>query len=289
MKRFILKFLIVVVSISLVIAITVFYAIYISPSNLNISHRTISSPKIEKDMDDVTIAFVSDVHYGEFMDHDRLSVMIEDINALSPDVVLFGGDVFSDPMNIAASPDEVSLVSKLFASIKAPLGKFYVLGESDLQNEDAKTFVSTFLYNAGFENLTNKNVNLHNGTASFVSLVGIDSLVGGTPNVEQAFTNVNQESFTIVFTHVPDQLASINDNSCDLAFAGHSHGGQLSLPLIGALTSQEGTSIYERGQYDSNRLHIEISNGLGTSDVDMRLFSPPEVLVYRLNATTNTK
>ncbi|MDF9823736.1 putative MPP superfamily phosphohydrolase [Breznakia sp. PF5-3] len=282
MKHKILKALVIFLSIALVIAGTLFYAMYIAPENIKINHKSISSEKIPKSIHDVNIAYISDIQYGEFVDEKRFRAVVEKINEASPDIILFGGDLFSNAEAFLDDPDTVSKVTEILTDIEAPLGKFYVLGEKDLKNENTKVLISKILYNAGYEDLTNKNIKIHNGTSEGFNLVGIDSIVGGTPDIEKAYTNLNNTTFTIAFTHAPDVYADIPNDSTDLAFAGHSHGGQISLPILGPLSTIDGAKKYERGTYEINELIIEVSNGIGTTNVDMRLFSPPEILIYRL-------
>lgn len=282
MKRRLLKTLVWTLIITLIGAGFIFYAMYVAPENIKTTHKSITSEKISESLHDVNIAYISDINYGEFVDESRFKAMIETINNASPDIVLFGGDLFTDPDKIAANPEVVQMITDQLKSIEAPLGKFYVLGDCDVKSESGKTIVSNILYNAGFENLTNRNLKIHNGTSDSFNLVGIDSLIGGTPDIQSAYANISNTSFTIAFTHAPDIYADIPEDSTDLAFAGHSHGGQISLPIIGSLTSIEGAQKYESGTYQVKNLTIDISNGLGTTNVDMRLFSPPEVLIYRL-------
>lgn len=285
MKHRILKTLLFSLIIALICASTLFYAMYIAPENIKITHKTIESNKISESIHDTNIAYISDIHYGEFVDEDRFKDMIKTINSASADVVLFGGDLFTDPNTFISNPETKQMIIDELKSIEAPLGKFYVLGECDIKSEESKAFVKDILYQAGFEDLTNKNIKIHNGTSESFVLVGLDVVksLGGTPDIQSAYTNISENSFVVAFTHAPDVYADIPDNSTDLAFAGHSHGGQISLPIIGSLDSIVGATKFEKGTYEIKNLTIAISNGLGTTDVDMRLFSPPEVLMYRLS------
>lgn len=282
MKHHILKLLLVFLVIALISAGCIFYALYIAPGNIKTTHKNIASPKISEELHDVNIAFISDIHYGEFVDEKRFSAMIDTLNESAPDIVLFGGDLFTNPDAYTSDEKNVAMITKQLTSIKAPLGKFYVLGECDLKSQGGKELVSSILYNAGFENLTNRNIKVHNGGNDSFNLVGIDSIVGGTPDIQSAYTNINSQAFTVVFSYAPDVFATIPADTSDLALAGHSHGGQISLPLLGSLKAIDGATKFESGTYSIDNLTIAISNGLGTTDVDMRLFSPAEILIYRL-------
>lgn len=282
MRHKLLKLLSFLLVITIAIAITIFYSIYIAPENIGITHKNIKSNKITKSLQDINIAFISDFHYGEFVDKSRFEATIHKINTVSADIVLFGGDLFSDATQYIDKPDIIKEITDALSSIEAPLGKFYVLGECDLKNEESKQLVNKILYDAGFENVSNRNLRLHNGNQESFNLVGIDSLIGGSPDMNTAYAGISNTNFTIAFSHAPDVFATIPKNSTDLALAGHSHGGQLALPIIGSLKAIDGARIYERGTYQVDTATLAISNGLGTTKVDMRLFSRPEIVVYRL-------
>lgn len=284
MKERIIKIIIVLLIIACIFAGFVFYGIYVAPSSLRITHESIASNKIPAAMNDVNIAFISDVHYGEFMDKNRFKKMIDELNLADPDIVVFGGDLFTDPVKEGTKQTDINDVTEILNSINAPLGKFYVLGEDDLKTSDTRTFVSNILYNSGFEDLTNRSIKVHNGTVDSITLIGLDSSINGNPDITSAFANTSSDGFNIVFTHVPDELANVPNDSADLAFAGHSHGGQISLPLIGPVSSSAGCTKFESGIYNTGNLQICISNGIGTTGVDMRLFSPAEIVIYRLIA-----
>lgn len=284
MKERLLKVLIVLLVIVIAFAGVLFYSMYFAPENYQVQHESITSTKIPEDMDEINIAYISDIHYGEFVDEERLQDMIDKINKAAPDVILFGGDLFSDPASFIDQPEQTAKVKELLSSLDAPLGKFYVLGEADmpLDRTDAKTMVQNLLFDAGFEDMTNRNTRIHNGSTSSITLVGIDSLLGGSPNIQVAFTNVSADSFVVSFTHAPDIYTQLPDNVVSIAFAGHSHGGQISIPILGAFKSIEGAETYERGKHTRGTTTIHVSNGLGTSNVDMRVFANPQIVMYRL-------
>ncbi len=115
-------------------------------------------------------------------------------------------------------------------------------------------------------------------------LLGLNNLINGDPKPEEAMKNVNENEFNILVTHCPDAVSKsgINLEYINLAMAGHSLGGQIYLPIIGSIYTEEGATAYNRGQYDINGSKLYVSNGLGTTKIDMRLMTPPQILVFRL-------
>ena len=123
----------------------------------------------------------------------------------------------------------------IIKSIRAPLGKFAVLGDRDLINE-IKNMVSDILYQSDFEIITNTSVRLRKQSNASITLIGLDSQINGTIDNTTAFSKINDEDFNLLVT-LSGYLKStqVNTNYIDLALAGHSLGGQIYLPLFGLL------------------------------------------------------
>lgn len=291
MVRKLLKIVSVLICIALVIAGIFFYSIYISVDRVSLSYETISSNKIPESMNDITIAFISDIKYNEFMDKTRLSNMISKLTTTSPDIVIFGGDMFSEPDKNVPDSQMSKDITTILKSIEAPLGKFAILGDQDNVNEDVKKIVSQILYDSDFEVLSDSAIRLRNENSDSISLIGLNNLINGDSKPENAMKNVNENEFNILVTHCPDAVSKsgINLEYIDIALAGHSLGGQIYLPVLGPIYTEEGATTYNRGQYDINGSKLYVSNGLGTSKIDMRLMTPPQVLIFRLQHTSKSE
>ena len=279
-----LKIVTVLIIFAMMIASVFFYSIYISVDRVKLTYPTLASSKIPEEMKDVRIAFISDIKYGSFMTQERLTKMINELNAVGCDIVIFGGDMFLDPATNAPDSDAVSILTKLLNSIDAPLGKFAVLGDQDLVNENTKELVSSILYDSNFEIITNTSVRIRNHSNSSINLIGLDSYINGEPNAESAFSSISENEFNIVVSHCPDIITTttFNTNYIDVMMSGHSLGGQIYLPFLGPLRSVEGAQKYHHGVYTINNTTLYVSNGLGTQGIDMRLLAPPEIIMFRL-------
>lgn len=283
MKSKIVKFLGTLIIIFVIIAGSLFYAIYVSPEKLTVKYETLSSQKIPESLDNVTIGYFSDIYYLEFMNEKRLSKMIEKINNANVDVLLFGGDLFANAQDPKIDADVINKLTEQFSKMEAPLGKFFVLGEQDCATSDTRTLVSSIFYNAGFEDLTNKNTKIHNEESASITLIGLDNTINGSVDIQSAFNATSEESFNVLFTHTPDVISTLTTDIINLAVAGHSLGGQVRLPLIGSLNTTQGAEKYNYGSYNFNKTTLAISNGLGTHKSDMRLFCPPQFNVFVLH------
>ncbi|NBK99168.1 MAG: metallophosphoesterase [Erysipelotrichia bacterium] len=282
MKHKLLKILSILFILVCIIAGCLFYAIYISPDKLTTKYDTLISSKIPKTMDDVNIGYFSDVYYMSFMKDERLDKMIEVINSTDIDILLFGGDLFANAQSPNINAETIQNITTKLASLKAPLGKFYVLGEQDNMTPDTRTLVSNILYNAGFEDMNNRNIRVHNGTNESITLIGLENSINGNVDIQSAFNGVASESYRLLFTHTPDNAGLIESNSIDFGIAGHSLGGQIYIPIFGTLKKIDGAVSYMHGNYKINDFNFVVSNGLGTIDVDMRLFCPPQFNVLQL-------
>lgn len=259
----------------------VIYGKYVSVNSLMIMNQKIESEKITKDLNNLKIAFISDIHFNHFMNSDRLMNMIEKINANKPDIILLGGDLFDDPSLFNVDDEARKQLIHCLKALHANEGKFAVLGEED-HDENVSSFIEDLLFQADFELLNNEHIQLTKNGDSFINLIGIDSIVKGNPDIEKSFEDVNTKSFTIVLSHAPDIIKDLPKSGIDLVLTGHSHGGQISLPFIGSLTKIKGASTYTKGDYLINQTRIIVSNGLGTTGQDIRIFSDPQCHMIRL-------
>ncbi len=280
MKKFLKVLLILILIISLISSV-IAYGTFVSVSSISIVNQKISSTKINDDMNDLKIAFISDIHYNHFMNKERLTKMIERINAFKPDILLFGGDLFDDPTLYPIDENVTKELAECLSQLQADYGKFAVLGETD-HHESVLPIVEDLLFQADFELLKNQNIQLTKERSSTIYLIGIDSLVGGNPDVEMSLQEVDTNAFTIVLTHAPDLISQLPSNGIDLVLAGHSHGGQIALPFIGALNKKEGALSYSKGEYWINQTQLIVSNGMGTTDTDIRIFADPQCHILRL-------
>lgn len=261
------------------VAILVFYGTSISVKNVTVVNKTIENSKINKDTN-IKIAFISDIHYNNFMNYDRFKSMIEVINGNKPDIILFGGDIFDNPSTYKIDDKTRNECIELLKSLEADYGKFAVLGEDDL-NPDAGD-IEELLFQADFELLSNEHILITKDGTSSINLIGIDSLVGGSPDVTNVFEGVDTSLYTIVVSHAPDIASQLPTNEIDLVLAGHSHGGQIALPFLGPISKVKGASNYSHGEYYINQTQLIVSNGLGTTDQDIRIFADPQCHMIRL-------
>jgi predicted MPP superfamily phosphohydrolase len=217
------------------------------------------------------LAFASDFHAGATTDPRQLAEACDALAALSPDVLLLGGDF------VSVRAAYIDHLAEHLARVPAPLGKFAVLGNHDMRADVAR--VEAGLRAAGVRMVTNAHVRLPAPFAD-IHICGIDDPTRGDPRADLAMDDVT--GTRIVLMHSPDGLAAIGDRSFALALCGHTHGGQVVLPW--------GTPLFVPGgalnrRYCSGRFAVGasaegtllVSHGVGCSTIPVRLFAAPEV------------
>lgn len=259
------KILIGICSVALIIMLCVCNAMLLNPQQLIIREETISSIKIDSSFDDYIIAYFSDLNYGGGTDQEGLDNLVDKINDINPDVVIFGGDLI---YSLGQGSEDLTNSLK---RITAKNTKYAVLGDQD--NESAKEILT----NSDFVILDNKNVQLYSNSGSYINLVGLST----DANVSEANAGITS-GYSLVVTHYPDNSTSIN--SADYILAGHSLGGRIYIPLISMFNTIDGAHKYYRGKHTVNGATLDISSGVGTKEKSARFLADAELVFYKIKA-----
>lgn len=276
------KISILILSIGLILLGMFYDAYYVAPSRYRIRYETLSSQTIPEQLNDVTILYFSDLDYNKFMNEKRLEKLCDRITSLSPDIIIFGGDMFDEDSPMPSTLVVKSIVD-VFKNLKAPLGKFAVLGDVDHESTMMERKVKDILYKSDFEILENKSVLIRNQGSQAITLVGLDSEYKGHFNPNKAYNNVAGSAYTIAVCHTPDSSDRVPSDLTDYFLAGHSHGGQVNLGYKTLFTKPYGEK-YQQGKHTiHNTFILDVTNGVGTTIEDVRFLANAEVVVYRLH------
>lgn len=280
MKR--LRTLLILIIVALITLGAYFYydAFYVAPTRLKIRHETIIDPKIPESFNNTQILLFSDIYYNSFMNADRLDKIINAINKLEPDIVIFLGDLFDKPLTNSPTATTQTELANLLQKIEAPLGKFAIYGDQDLQSVITKQIFDSIMNDADFEVLSDQSIKLTRQNQASISLIALNNIVNIDVNYEQAFQDTSQSNYNLVVSHTPDIVDEIVSYNADLLISGHSLGQQFNLPLLNTLTKMEGAQKYYHGKTKVAQTLLDITNGLGTTGYDARLFSDPEIVIY---------
>ena len=242
--------------------------------NLKVTTHIISLPPEMPISAPLTVAFASDFHAGPTTDPEIYARLAQELMERQPDVVLLGGDFVSLRAEYMAR-----LVTSL-SKYTPPLGSFAVLGNHDLWSDDKE--ISRQLIACGVEVLVNRNVSLE-FPFDCVSICGIDDPWTGKADCAKAFDGA--KPIRIWLTHSPEGLLLLGDQKYAVAFAGHTHGGQICLPggtpIVGAGPLSRSHS---RGRFDipGNGPFI-VSRGVGCSNLPVRINADPELIICELH------
>ena len=218
----------------------------------------------------MTVAQITDVHRSQFVPERFVERVIDTVNSLRPDLVLLTGDFVTRTTGYVESC--VGQISRL----RAPLGKFAVLGNHDYWCEGGNggPYITDALEEAGVGVLTNRSAVLNNG----LRLVGVDDVRAGLPNLRLAFAGVRDNEPLLCMTHNPAAFTALKHIDAN-TIAGHTHGGQIYLPVASGVLIR---SPYVRGWYrePNHPGTIYVCRGIGTIHVPMRFGSEPEIALF---------
>lgn len=261
----------IIIILIIIILINIYNSTNTNVKQTKVRCETLISDKIDSSFDDYMIVFFSDLYYE---DEDKLVDVVEKINLINPNLVIFGGDLLKDNID----EERITKLSKYLSMIEAKDGKYAVYGENDYLYLDT---VNTIYQNSGFIPLVNKGLRLFNSTGACINLVGLNSLTS-TVNIASAFENISS-SYTIVVAHEPDTYDLINYNF-DYYLCGHSLGGQIYLPLINIFYRPFGAENYYHGKQTKDDNVIDITNGVGTKEKTARFLADSEIVYYKLRS-----
>ena len=257
------------------------YTTYISTTKVHVREYRINNKKIPESFNGIKIIHFSDLHYGTTIDYNNLKKIIKKINDRKPDIVVFTGDLIDDDYNISSKEQEK--LTNLLNQINATLGKYAVLGDED------KDKYNIILNQSNFNILNNDYDLIYNNANKPILLIGLESLTTGNQDIEKAYSYFKQEShnssiYTIGIVHEPDS-ASYMINKTDLILSGHTHNGNIRIPILNyPLIKVSGGKKYNKDYYKIGKTELYISSGLGTDNsTGIRLFCRPTISLYRLS------
>lgn len=233
------------------------------------------SKDLPESFDGFRIAFVTDFHYESRFKENRLHSLIDALVSLDADVLLLGGDYRG------RNGGDVNELFKALSSVKTYYGTYAVMGNHDRGEND--TLVRKAMNEFDFRLLEHETDTIFKGN-EYILITGIRNPFDLKRNGISPTLKLHSEDFVVMLTHTPDYVEDTDISNTDLALAGHTHGGQVSLfnRWTPATFSKYGNRFLTGKKYNSAGIPVIISNGLGTSRRDIRLFTPSEVVLIIL-------
>ncbi len=241
--------------------------------------------------DGLTIVQLSDFHYDERFSVVPIRKAIEMVNRLRPHLIVLTGDFVTMPLlfkvlhNSRPAARVADACAKLLGHLRAPCGVFAVLGNHDVLT-DAE-FICERLQANGIQVLRNRSVPLERH-GKRLWLAGVDDALNGDPDLELTMQGVPEEEVVVLLVHEPDYARRVVAYAVDLQLSGHSHGGQIVIPLVGAPYLPPLARRYPKGLYRIGPLTLYTNVGLGTVYIPVRRNCPPEITLVTLRSTEKT-
>jgi len=246
--------------------------------------------RLPQAFDGLTIAQLSDFHYEEHFSVVPIRKAVEMVNGLHPDLAVLTGDFVTvpwldgSPGNLRQYAQTAEPCARILQDLQAPMGRFAILGNHDAGSDPAR--VVRALRDHHLPVLMNRSVPLERGKER-IWLAGVDDVLEGRPDVALALENIPRAELTILLAHEPDFADEASLTPVDLQLSGHSHGGQVWIPGIGAPWLPALGRRYPRGLYKVGDMTLYTNIGIGTIRAPIRLNCPPEITLITLRSKTS--
>jgi len=253
-----------------------YWGMVVEPGRLVVRHVRVEPPGWPEAWNGLRIAALADIHAGSpHVDAAKLGELVDVVNSEQPDLVVLLGDyVIRGVLGGHFIPPEVT--AEKLAGLKARLGVVAVLGNHDWWYDGNR--VSRALNTAGIRVLENSAVRFE-AQGQGLWIAGLADPWTRTPQIDRTLERIPQGEAVIMLSHNPDVFPDI-PTRVGLTLAGHTHGGQVVLPVLGRLVvpSRFGQR-YAAGLIEEDGHDLFVSSGIGTSILPVRIGAPPEVSV----------
>ena len=264
------------------------YATLIEPYALHVERVTITCERLPEQFDGYRVLLLSDFHSRGIGRRERGVLKIaEDLG--EHDLIALCGDLIYTPLGMA---EMAQFVSKL----KARDGVYATFGNSEHKNGVVPHVLAKRLSDSGAAMLLNRHARVRRERSAIV-IAGVDDPVSFHDDIGAALRGVGEDEFTLLLMHTPDSVALAAARGVDLVLSGHTHGGQVKLPLVGAAFTHSflGTAM-SHGLYCGKRLskvlgfrtgrtQLYVTRGIGISGLAMRFLCRPEITSITLRCS----
>jgi len=241
-----------------------------------IKKYTIYSEQLPDSFDGFRIAFASDFHYESRFNWKRLPGLLKALQATEADVLLLGGDYRG------RNGGNLTELFDLLHTFRPPYGTYGVMGNHE--NNANYEIVKEEMKRTGIHLLEHEVDTLWKKN-EYILLCGIRNPFDLKQNGVSPTLNLHPDDYVIMLVHTPDYAEDTDISNTDLVLAGHTHGGQVSFfkRYTPAHFSKYGTRFMTGLKHNSAGIPVIITNGIGTSRKDIRLFTPSEIVLITLH------
>jgi predicted MPP superfamily phosphohydrolase len=230
------------------------------------------------------IVQISDIHFDEYTEPWFVRRVVGEVNRLAPDLVLLTGDYVSNsPWGGQFAAGAMLRCAEELRGLTCPL-RYASMGNHD--SILGPPLIRAGLASASIPMLFNQHVAIErNGERIWVA--GLADVLSNVPNLQKAIP-ANPDGPVILMCHEPDYADNVLEQGfggrVDVMLSGHSHGGQVRLPVIGALKLPAGGKKYVEGLFRLGQMQLYVNRGIGTVGLPFRLNCPPEITLFTLKS-----
>jgi predicted MPP superfamily phosphohydrolase len=235
--------------------------------HIEVTEETLDVAGWPPDLSGLRIGFLTDLHRSATVSHEMIAKAVDTLMRHAPDIIVVGGDYVTnrDRRYVQASAEAL-------APLSAPHGVFAVLG-----NHDDERDTTAALSSVGFDVLRDDRTRVRI-RGNVVDLAGIRYWTHKVEDIERSIRGASPT--LILIAHTPKRLTEAAALSIPLLLCGHTHGGQIVLPGVGAIAAREFPVV--AGTAQRKNTTIFVSRGVGTVYIPIRLNCPPEVALLRV-------
>lgn len=250
---------------------------YWEASQIRVRRSTIPMKHLPRVFAGKTVAVLADFHHGPFVDISFIRTAVEIANSLAPDLMALVGD-FAHKGN--QTREQLPPCLEALSALRAPLGVFAVPGNHDMQDNGA--IYRECIAATPLQDVTNRAVRLSIG-GEHLWVAGVDDLWWGKPDQRAALRGIPDLEAVILLSHNPDFAEEQPNDRVGLVISGHTHGGQVCVPVVGSLwlPSRYG-SKYRSGLVQGPSSQVFVSRGIVLAGVPLRINCFPEINLLTL-------
>lgn len=253
----------------------------IEPNLPQLVRQEIAIRRWPQRMDGFTVALLSDFHYDPYFSVHPIRAAVGMVNELRPDLIVLTGDFISIPLfgNVSGGAAPAEPCAQLLRQMRAPHGLWAVMGNHDAGTNPNR--VTGVLRESGIQVLRNQSVPIEKDGSRFW-LGGLGDVIGERADIPATLHGIPSDEATVLLVHEPDYADHVASYPVDLQLSGHSHGGQLRIPVLMPLYLPKLGRKYVSGRYQVRDLALYTNRGLGTINIPVRFNCPPEITLLTL-------